>query len=62
MDPVMADKSSKFIKFIVNNYNGWHNIGSTNFIPSFEMFFRSLMVAIGIVSMNILICIVLSFY
>jgi len=63
VDPVMDDKSSKFIpKFIVNHYNQWHNLGSSNYIPYFEMFFRSLMVAIGIVSINILICIVLSFY
>ena len=62
-DPIMEDKSSKFIpKFIINHYNRFHTIGATNFIPEFEMFFRSLMMTIGIVSINILISIVLSFY
>lgn len=55
----MDDKSSKFIpQFIINHYNRFHNIGATNFIPEFEIFFRSLMMTIGIVSINIIISIV----
>lgn len=62
-DPIMDNKSSKFIpQFIINHYKRFHDTGATNFIPEFEMFFRSLMMTIGIVSINILFAIVLSFY
>lgn len=62
-DLTTIDKSSKFIPpFIINQYNRFHNIGATNFIPEFEVYFRSLMFSVGIVTINILISIVLSFY
>lgn len=48
-------------KFILNEHKDLLATAATNYIPTFEIYFRSLILLIIVSTINILLCILLSF-